>query len=135
SSDHDRPSSRYVPWVVTPPYFHPDSCQIGGASGVVITTGDRYALLFSEEGQATHPGSGDPHEVDRAGIHRGKQVHQWGANIANRRNLRKRPPMFHGISVKIFDTISRAASGCPRPRARVPRDSSRARSETNAVTS
>jgi len=75
SGDHDRPSPSHVPWVVTPPYFHPVGCQIGGASGVVITAGDRYGLLFSEEGQATHASSGDPHEVDRAGIHRGKQGH------------------------------------------------------------
>src|SRR5207249_10893162 len=56
--DHERPNPRYVPWVVTPPYFHPDGCQIGGATGVAITTGDRRALLFSEERQAAHAGSG-----------------------------------------------------------------------------
>src|SRR5437764_719274 len=75
SGDHQRPSPSYGPPVVTPPYFHPHGCQIGGASGIVITTSDCYALRFSEEPQAAHAGSGDPHEVDRAGIHRGKQVH------------------------------------------------------------
>ena len=64
-----------MPWVVTPPYFHPKGCQIGGARGVVITTGYRYALLFSEERQAAHASSSDPHEVDRPGIHRSKQGH------------------------------------------------------------
>jgi len=30
-SDHNRPSANHMPGVVTPPYFHPSGCQIGGA--------------------------------------------------------------------------------------------------------
>src|SRR2546422_10364254 len=33
SGDHDRSSPSHVPWVVTPPYFHPVGCQIGGEIG------------------------------------------------------------------------------------------------------
>src|SRR5437764_202979 len=73
--DYERPGSHHMPRIVAPPDLHPQGCQIGGAGGVVITAGDRGALLPGEERQAAHARSGDPHEVDRAGIHRGKQVH------------------------------------------------------------
>ena len=75
SGYHDRTGPRHVLRVVSPPYFHPKSCQIGGTRWVVVTSGDRETLALGQQRQAAHPRPPDAHEVNRAGITHSKQGH------------------------------------------------------------